>query len=144
MAEHRGPGSGAGWGTVPLRAATALLLVSAVVAAGCKTPRTPHRTTGNDVSGSWSSQSTQPLPLGWSFRLDQGDAGKLTGTGTVNDGARVSVFQINGVRGPREITMEFDLDGAETKFDGSVMDVDLIVGRAYMNGDTIKLTLERQ
>lgn len=122
--------------------ATALLLLF-VVTAGCKTPRTPHRTADNDVSGTWAAQSREPIPLGWSFRLDQLDAGKLTGSGTMNDGTRVSTFGITGIRGPREITLDFDHEDGAYKFDGSVMSVEMIVGRVFVNGDTIKLTLQR-
>jgi hypothetical protein len=125
------------------RATLGAVVLGVALAAGCKTPRTPHRVAENDVSGTWTAQSRDPVPLGWSFRLDQGDAGKLSGSGTLNDGNRVSPFSIDGIRGPYEITMTLHRAEGAARFDGSVTSIDMIVGQVAMDGDTIKLTLQR-
>jgi hypothetical protein len=119
------------------------LVLLASLAAGCKTPRTPHRVTENDVSGVWRAQSSEPVPIGWSLRLEQGDAGKIQGSGNLTRTDGTSSFTLRGLRGPREINLDFHLEQAAGKFDGSVMSAEMIVGRLFLNGDTINLTFER-
>jgi hypothetical protein len=119
------------------------LVLASLLVAGCKTPRTPHRSPEGDVSGVWRAQSTEPVPIGWSLRLDQIDAGKIRGAGTLSRTDGSSSFSVRGVRGPHEITMHFHLDRGSGKFDGSVMGAEMMVGRLYLDGDTILLTLQR-
>jgi hypothetical protein len=120
------------------------LLLALALAPACKSPRTsPHRVAEDDVTGVWRAQSTEPAPIGWSLRLDQMDAGNIEGQGSLTRTDGTTDFSVKGLRGPRDIKMHFDLDRGSAAFDGSVMNPEMIVGRLYLDGDTIKLTFER-
>lgn len=129
--------------TVRSRLLLAGLVLAACLVPGCKTPRTPHRVAENDVSGVWRAQSTAPVPIGWSLRLDQLDAGKLAGSGSMARTDGTSTFTLKGIRGPRAINLDFHLEQGSGRFDGSVMDAQTIVGRLYLERDTIALTFEK-
>jgi hypothetical protein len=122
----------------------ALLLALVLVATACKTPRPPHRTYLDDVSGSWAAQSREPVPAGWGLQLQQRDGGRILGNGSLTRETESAVFPIRGIRGPHEITLAFHLEPSAARFDGSVMGAEQIVGRLYLDGDTIYLTFSRQ
>jgi hypothetical protein len=120
------------------------LSLALALAPACKSPRTaPHRVAEDDVSGVWRAGSTEPEPIGWSLRLDQAAAGNLEGRGSLTRADGTVEFAVRGLRGPRDIKLQFALDRVSAEFDGSVTGPDMIVGRVFLDGDTIKLSFER-
>jgi hypothetical protein len=128
----------AGWGV-------ALLLLVEFAAHGCKAPREPHKPPENDVSGTWTAEAEQArVPMSWEMRLEQQDAGKLEGEGRVTRGGSSSRYSVSGVRATHEIRMDFHLDRTRARFSGSVLDPVTIVGRVYLETDTVPLTFRRE
>lgn len=64
-----------------LRLASLLALVLGVAA--CKTPRPPIEVPEGNVSGVWSARTGPGAEMQWQLALEQGEAGKLTGEGSL-------------------------------------------------------------
>jgi hypothetical protein len=123
----------------------ALLLLVGFAAHGCKAPREPHKLPENDVSGTWTAEAEQArMPMVWEMRLDQKEAGKLEGEGRLTRGGSSSRYSVNGVRATHEIRMDFHLDRTRARFSGSVLGSETIVGRVYLETDTVLLTFRRE
>jgi hypothetical protein len=126
------------------------LALAGLIATGCKSPRPPHEAAQGDVSGEWSAASvatTRPTPAGeirWRLLLDQGHAGKLEGTGELSGDRGPGSFSVNGIRGARSVNFHLHLQtGGSAKFDGTIMDVRMMVGRLDLDGDTVPVTFTR-
>jgi hypothetical protein len=127
-----------------LRILASSLVMALALAPACKSPRTsPHRVAEDNISGVWRAGSTEPEPIGWSLRLDQADAGNLEGRGSLTRAGGTVDFAVRGLRGPRDVKLQFDLDTAAAEFEGSVTGPEMIVGRVFLDGDTINVTFER-
>ncbi|MGI9181406.1 MAG: hypothetical protein ACR2H9_13010 [Longimicrobiaceae bacterium] len=124
-----------------------LLLTSSMVLAlglgACKTPRQPIEVPEGNVSGVWSAETGPAGEMRWQLSLEQGAAGKLTGEGSLVDQTRSTSFSVNGIRGENTINFDLDTEDAKAKFDGSIMDMETIVGELYLETDTLHVTFTR-
>lgn len=130
---------------LPLLAVLALLL-----AAACKPPRDPRKVAQGDLSGRWTAVSAAvgaPQDTGevaWNLTLRQGPAGKLDGTGTRAGRSGTVGFPLSGHRGESEVTLQFELEGEEVKYHGSVLNAKTLVGEMLLPRDTVHVSFRRE
>lgn len=128
---------------VTLRLLLAPVLVLAIGLGACKTPRQPIEVPEGNVSGTWSAETGPAGEMRWQLSLEQGAAGKLTGEGSLIHQTRSTSFSVNGIRGENTINFDLQMDDAKVEFDGSIMDMETMVGELYLETDTLHVTFTR-
>jgi hypothetical protein len=125
-------------------------LLAVTLLAACKSPRPPYETAEGDVSGEWLAESEAsprdevPGEIRWRMVLNQGHAGKLEGRGDFAGDRGSGAFAVNGIRGQSAVNFELNMEaGGSAKFDGSILDVKMMVGKMDLDGDTISVTFMR-
>lgn len=126
---------------------TSIALLAAVTA--CKPPRSPRERAEGSVTGQWTAESVAPgAPrdtgrVAWRLALEEREAGKLAGDGSMTRGADAAPFPLSGVRGESDLTLYFDLPGERVKYHGGIVNPKTITGELYLPNDTIPLTFTR-
>lgn len=126
-----------------------MMLVLLAVAA-CHPPRNPREGARSRISGEWTGHSAsvgEPRDTGqaaWRLRLDERDAGRVEGSGGVWMRADSAAFELAGIRGETELTLEFALGDRRVKYVGSVADAKTITGELQMPRDTLPVTFTKK
>src|SRR5690606_31782277 len=126
------------------------LLALALAVAACKPPRSPRESAEGSLTGAWTAESAAPgAPrdtgtVAWRLALEEREAGRLAGSGTMAHGGEASPFAVSGVRGRGEVTLYLDLPGERVKYHGGVQGAATIAGELYLPGDTLAVTFTRR
>lgn len=128
----------------------AAVLAVAMWMAACHPPRSPRDVAEGRISGEWTAHSAavgEPRDTGevsWRLRLHERESGKVEGSGGVWMRRDSAAFELSGIRGENELTLQFALGGERVKYVGSVMDPKTIVGEVQTAGDTLPVTFTRK
>lgn len=125
------------------RPALAISLLALLGLMACKAPRPATEAPVGDMSGEWRAQTGAAGEMHWRLLLDEEDAGRLVGEGSLTHQARSSTFTVSGLRGERTVELELDLEGATGRFHGSLADPGTLVGRLFLDADTLLVTFNR-
>lgn len=101
------------------------------------------------MEGQWRGISVAhgaPVDTGsltWRLAIEEEQSGKVHGRGVMQGSGREVEFELDGLRGESFVTIEFDIEGSQAIFKGTLMDIKTMVGELTMQSDTLPLSLSR-
>lgn len=126
-----------------------LISLAAAALAACHPPRSPREIAEGSVTGWWtavSAASGEPRDTGraaWRLSLEQREAGRLAGRGSLSRAGDSATFTLAGLRAETEINLELHLPGG-VRFHGSIADPRTLVGEMAFPDDTLPVTFTRE
>lgn len=133
-----------------MRTRPAMLVLLGMAIAACHPPRSPREVAESRLTGTWTAHSAsvgEPRDTGqvaWRLRLDERDAGRVEGRGGVYMRADSAAFDLSGVRGRSELTLQFAFGGERVQYHGGIVDAKTIVGEMILPRDTVPVTFTKE